>query len=140
MTFAVFLFVGLLLSIGAVVLGTVTDRSMRSPEDVEQLLGLPVLAVVPDARLSRKGRHSKVGSPIKASIPPKKAIVRAATPAKKPSTKAISSKSSAERTATGGPGPRSRPTAAATCAGPDDLNGEHGHRAGSGHPGSTRGT
>jgi uncharacterized protein involved in exopolysaccharide biosynthesis len=57
-TFATFLFVGALISFGAVVLASYMDRSLRSAEDIE-VLGLPVLAVVPEARSKRAGRHAK---------------------------------------------------------------------------------
>ncbi len=56
MTVIVFMFVGLLITIGAVVLATVTDRSMWSAEDVEHVFKLPVLAVVPQAARGRAAR------------------------------------------------------------------------------------
>lgn len=44
---AIFLAVGLFLSIGGIVGGAVLDRSVRLPADVKHELGLPLLAVVP---------------------------------------------------------------------------------------------
>jgi uncharacterized protein involved in exopolysaccharide biosynthesis len=55
MTTGVFLFIGLLLSLGAVVLATVLDRSLWSAEDIEHLFHLPVLAAIPAAAM--KGRR-----------------------------------------------------------------------------------
>lgn len=46
-TFGLFLFIGLLLALGGVILGTVADHSIRFPSDVRDRLGLRVLAVVP---------------------------------------------------------------------------------------------
>jgi capsular polysaccharide biosynthesis protein len=96
MTVAIFVFVGMLLAFGAVVLGTVTDRSLRTGDDIEQLLGLSVIAVVPDAKLSRRGRHAKeTGSPIRATgAKPSKA--GAHTVAGR-TTPAVAAKSSVER-------------------------------------------
>ena len=60
MTLMIFVFVGLLLSMTAVVLGTVLDRSLRTADDVDALLHLPALAVVPDVTRSRSStRHAK---------------------------------------------------------------------------------
>ena len=56
-TVGLFTFVGMLISFGAVVLASVMDRSLRSSDDVEQLLGMPALAVVPDATQTRRGRR-----------------------------------------------------------------------------------
>jgi len=58
-TVVIFLFVGSLLSLAAVVLGSVLDRSLRSAEDVEALLQLPVLAVVPDASANVHRHHRR---------------------------------------------------------------------------------
>jgi hypothetical protein len=60
-TVIVFMFVGFLLTCGAVVLGSVLDRSLRSADDVEELLQLPVLAVVPDEakEIHRRDRRHK---------------------------------------------------------------------------------
>jgi uncharacterized protein involved in exopolysaccharide biosynthesis len=60
-TVAIFMIAGALLSFGAVVLGTFIDRSLRSADDVEQLLGLTVLAAVPTekARASRRSAHRR---------------------------------------------------------------------------------
>jgi uncharacterized protein involved in exopolysaccharide biosynthesis len=57
-TAALFTIVGLLISFGAVVLGTTIDRTMRTADDVEVLLGLPVLTVVPETRSTRRTRRS----------------------------------------------------------------------------------
>ena len=66
MTLVIFVFVGLLLSFAAVVLGTVLDRSLRTADDVEALLHLPVLAVVPDVRRSRCRPSGQRRRPVKA--------------------------------------------------------------------------
>lgn len=49
-TLVIFMTVGFLLSAGALILGTFADRSLRSADDVEFLLGLPVIASIPDTR------------------------------------------------------------------------------------------
>ena len=54
----IFIFVGMMLTIAAVVLGTVLDRSLRTPDDVEALLHLPVLAVVPSSSTKRKSKRA----------------------------------------------------------------------------------
>jgi capsular polysaccharide biosynthesis protein len=54
----IFIFVGLMLTIAAVVLGTVLDRSLRTADDVEALLHLPVLAVVPNASTKRRSKRA----------------------------------------------------------------------------------
>ena len=41
----------------AVFVGTVTDKSFRSPEEIRQRLGVPLLAVVPESRRSERIRH-----------------------------------------------------------------------------------
>jgi uncharacterized protein involved in exopolysaccharide biosynthesis len=48
MTVMMFTFVGLLLTAGLVALGVVTDRTLRAADDVTHLLGVRVIAVVPD--------------------------------------------------------------------------------------------
>jgi len=58
-TVVLFMFVGGFLSVGAVVVASALDRSLRSAEDVEQLLDLPVLAVVPDGQPATRGRRGK---------------------------------------------------------------------------------
>jgi uncharacterized protein involved in exopolysaccharide biosynthesis len=60
-TVIIFMFVGFLLTCAAVVLGSVLDRSLRSADDVEELLHLPVLGVVPDAakEIHRRDRRHK---------------------------------------------------------------------------------
>ena len=62
-TAALFTMIGFLISFAAVVLATVLDRSFRSVEDVEQLLGVPVLATVPEERSTRRGRKSSKAAP-----------------------------------------------------------------------------
>jgi hypothetical protein len=63
--FALFLALGLALSAVAVFVGTVTDKSFRSPEEIRQRLGVPLLAVVPESRRpGRRRRHDpKVDAP-----------------------------------------------------------------------------
>ncbi len=50
MTIGVFFVVGTILSVGFLVIRTLLDRSIRSPDDVENRFGVEVLAVVPAAR------------------------------------------------------------------------------------------
>ena len=70
LTVAFFMCVGLLVTVGAVVLGSITDRSIRSAEDVEQLLALPLLAVVPEAKSARRrGRHARKQAAASTSSP-----------------------------------------------------------------------
>jgi capsular polysaccharide biosynthesis protein len=57
-TVVIFAFVGAIISAGAVVLAAFMDRSLRSVDDVEELVGLPTLAVVPKGRASKR-RHSR---------------------------------------------------------------------------------
>lgn len=52
MTMAMALVVGALVSLAAVVVGTILDRTIRFPGDVKDRLGTRVLAVVPRARIS----------------------------------------------------------------------------------------
>ena len=47
------LLAGLLLGVGLVFLLDFLDRSLKSAEELEQLLGLPVLAVIPDVSDTR---------------------------------------------------------------------------------------
>ena len=42
--------VGFMLSVAAVIVATVADRSFRTAEDVEQLLGMPMVTVVPEVK------------------------------------------------------------------------------------------
>jgi hypothetical protein len=51
--FAMFMILGFALSAGVVFVGTVTDKSFRSPEEIRQRLGVQLLAVVPESRRSR---------------------------------------------------------------------------------------
>jgi hypothetical protein len=55
---ATFLVLGGLLAIGAIILTTVLDRTIRTPDDVKRL-GLHVLAVVPDGGSSKSRRRSR---------------------------------------------------------------------------------
>jgi len=50
MTVGLFIFVGGILAAGLLVVRTLLDRSVRSPEDIETRFGVEVLAVVPAAR------------------------------------------------------------------------------------------
>jgi uncharacterized protein involved in exopolysaccharide biosynthesis len=54
MTLALFVLVGAIVSIAAVVLATVADRSLMSADDAAHVLKLPVLAVVPRASSKRR--------------------------------------------------------------------------------------
>ncbi len=47
LTFAMFIFIGLLLGFGGIAIGTLLDHSIRFPGDVNDRLGLRVLAIVP---------------------------------------------------------------------------------------------
>jgi succinoglycan biosynthesis transport protein ExoP len=47
--------IGLVFGIGAIVLIEFLDRSVKTPEEVERLLGLPVLAVIPDVAETGRG-------------------------------------------------------------------------------------
>jgi uncharacterized protein involved in exopolysaccharide biosynthesis len=68
-TTMVFTFIGLLITVAAVVVATVTDRSLWSSDDIEHLFKLPVLAVVPQtatgrsARVAERAPFSSVTSP-----------------------------------------------------------------------------
>jgi uncharacterized protein involved in exopolysaccharide biosynthesis len=59
MNVAVFILAGLLLSAVAVIGASLFDTSLRFPQDAQQKLGLPVLAVVPDVRPGRKQRKMR---------------------------------------------------------------------------------
>jgi len=50
------LVIGLLLGLGAVVLAENSDRRVRSPEDLENLSGLPLLSAIPTSAFSARGR------------------------------------------------------------------------------------
>lgn len=54
---AMFVFLGLALSAIAVFVGTITDKSLRSAEEVRRRLGVPLLAVVPESRGAVVHRH-----------------------------------------------------------------------------------
>jgi len=82
LTVGLFTFVGAFISFGAVALATVMDRSMRSADDVEALLELPVLSVVPDGtppkkrrRAAKKDQQPETAAPT-TRVPTKTATVR----------------------------------------------------------------
>ncbi|HEX4956202.1 MAG TPA: polysaccharide biosynthesis tyrosine autokinase [Thermoanaerobaculia bacterium] len=52
---------GLMLGLGLVVLIEFMDRTLKEPEDVEKLLGLPTLAVIPDAAETGRGGRRGYG-------------------------------------------------------------------------------
>lgn len=56
------LLLGLILGLGSVVLLEYLDRTIKTPEDLENLLGLPNLAVIPDIDESRRGRGWRYGT------------------------------------------------------------------------------
>jgi len=77
---ALFVFLGLALSVIVVFVGTIADKSIRGADEVRRRLGVPVLAVVPESRSSvtprqrtnpmvaaapkgRRRRHAKVEPP-----------------------------------------------------------------------------
>jgi hypothetical protein len=60
--FAMFMFLGLALSGAAVFVGTVTDKSFRSPEEIRERLGVPLLAVIPESRQPRVRRRGRRGA------------------------------------------------------------------------------
>jgi uncharacterized protein involved in exopolysaccharide biosynthesis len=92
---ATFIVLGIMLAIGAVVVGTVLDHSIRTPSDVTRL-GFRLMAVVPDAG----GKQPKAGKPERAAKEP-----RPVAPAK-------------QRTRSAGPRvARSAPSKASTAAG-----------------------
>jgi len=78
-TLALFTIVGSLVAFGAVVLASTLDRTMRSPEDVEDIFGLPVLTVVPESRTSRTERRASKDADQEAAAPARRAPTRAAT-------------------------------------------------------------
>ncbi len=49
------LLLGLGLGLGAVFLAEHLDRTLKGPEDIERILGLPVLAVIPDVSGAKRG-------------------------------------------------------------------------------------
>jgi capsular polysaccharide biosynthesis protein len=59
MTVAVYAVLGVLLSIGSVVVAAALDRTIRTPDDVAAKLGLDVIAVVPSARRRLPTRQKK---------------------------------------------------------------------------------
>jgi hypothetical protein len=72
MTTMIFMFVGLLLSLGAVVLAAVSDRSLLSADDIEHLFRLPVLAVVPAAATGRRGSVAERSPFTSVAAPPER--------------------------------------------------------------------
>lgn len=56
------LLLGLLLGLGSVVLLEYFDRTLKTPEELESLLGLPNLAVIPDIDETRRGGALRYGS------------------------------------------------------------------------------
>lgn len=71
MSFAVFLVLGGILSIGALVVATLLDHSLRTGSDVQRL-GFRLLTTVPDAG-GEKHRKTKAPKPARAATPKKKA-------------------------------------------------------------------
>ena len=59
--FAMFMILGFALSGAAVFVGTVTDKSFRSPEEIRLRLGVPLLAVVPESRRPKARRRGRRG-------------------------------------------------------------------------------
>jgi capsular polysaccharide biosynthesis protein len=55
---ATFIFLGVLLMVGAVVLGTLVDHSIQTANDVKEKLGVRVLGVVPDGASRRNARRA----------------------------------------------------------------------------------
>jgi uncharacterized protein involved in exopolysaccharide biosynthesis len=82
--FATFLAVGLLLSIGAVVVATLMNHSLQTAADVKDRLGVRLLAVVPDAsgKPPRKHKAAKVPKPAKVKAPKEAPEPRVPTPAR----------------------------------------------------------
>jgi uncharacterized protein involved in exopolysaccharide biosynthesis len=72
-SFATFLVLGILLTVGAVVIATVLNHTLLSGDDVKERLGVRLLAVVPEGS----------GKPVR---PPKTVKVKAPKPAKAPKT------------------------------------------------------
>ncbi len=96
----VFMFVGLIISGGAVVLATVIDRSLRSAEDVQQLLGLPILAVVPEARRAKRSRRASQRAAAQPAVPTRRAPTKTGTQPRRDPADAPTSRASASRTLT----------------------------------------
>jgi uncharacterized protein involved in exopolysaccharide biosynthesis len=58
MTTGMFMFVGLLVSLAAIVLATVIDRSLWTADDIEHLFQVPVLAAIPVAKMRGRRRSA----------------------------------------------------------------------------------
>jgi uncharacterized protein involved in exopolysaccharide biosynthesis len=69
-TILIFLAIGAGLSLGAVSLGAVFDRTIRFPVDARHGLSLPVLAVVPSAGSATKARQRRAAKNKAAATPP----------------------------------------------------------------------
>lgn len=54
------LLLGLFMGVGFVVVLEYLDRTVKSPEELEALLGMPTLAVIPDIEESRRGSSLKI--------------------------------------------------------------------------------
>jgi uncharacterized protein involved in exopolysaccharide biosynthesis len=92
-TMATFLLLGLILSAGAVVLGTIMDHSLRFPADVKERLGVRVIGVVPEAKTKTKTKTKqkaakKPAAPKKQDQPPKTPRRLPAAPVKRPAAAA----------------------------------------------------
>ena len=62
--FALFgLALGLALGLGAAVVAEHRDRSVKGPEDLEETLALPIIAVIPLVRVGRRRRGDRRGGP-----------------------------------------------------------------------------
>jgi uncharacterized protein involved in exopolysaccharide biosynthesis len=84
-TAIIFMVVGSMLTVAAVILATVADRSFRTAEDVEQLLGMPMVTVVPEVKHKRKaGRSSHRGAQAPAAAPLRRTTTRTTTAAARP--------------------------------------------------------
>ncbi len=69
LSFGMFFLIGLLLTLGMVVIATVLDRSVRNAVDVRDRLGLRLLATIPDVGSSLAARPKKAKAPETASEP-----------------------------------------------------------------------
>jgi capsular polysaccharide biosynthesis protein len=87
LTFGTFVAIGLLLAMASVLLGTLLDHSVRTASDVQQRLGLRVLAIVPDggsvlapATAGATRRATRTRTATRRVSQPAKASAREATP------------------------------------------------------------
>ena len=131
LTVGLFTVVGAFLSFGAVALATVMDRSLRSVDDVEALLELPVLSVVPDGTPHKQGRRArraaaKVKQPETAApttrVPTKTATVRPSAERTR-ALKAGSPSTSSRRSGSGEGGAEGRSGTTTTRPGRGDHDG-----------------